>query len=157
MLLGQQWSLAQGPGTFPLACKISSLPVFKHPLYTSSSKILISWDYVGCSLCSSEDWLGDPVRCTSKWAQLPLTSPPSSYSQWNLKKCQYSQWQNYHSWVGKEAGLSQRELIQRWDTKAILWGLSTGLHIWEKFVSGTFLYKRSMERTQTMTKSCVLF
>ena len=69
----QPRSLVRSPGTFPLAYKISLPPVFKHPLHTLASKLHISWGSVGCSLCSSEDWLGVPVGCRSKWAQLPLT------------------------------------------------------------------------------------
>ena len=69
----QPRSLVRIPGTFPLAYKISLPPVFKHPLHTLASKLHISWGSVGCSLCSSEDWLGVPVGCRSKWAQLPLT------------------------------------------------------------------------------------
>ena len=31
-----------------------------------ASKLHISWDSIGSSLCSSEDWLGIPVGCTRK-------------------------------------------------------------------------------------------
>ena len=67
-----------GPRTLPLANKVSLLSVFKCHLQPLASKLHISWNFAGCLFCSSEDRLGVPVGCTSKWVQLPPTSPPSS-------------------------------------------------------------------------------
>ena len=59
-------SPAHGLGTFLSAYKISLPPIFKCALDTLASKLLISWDSVYCSLCSSEDWLGIPFGWMSK-------------------------------------------------------------------------------------------
>ena len=69
--------LAQVSGTFPLTYVISLVSVFKSPLQSLASKLHISWDSVGCSLCSLADQLGVPVGCMSKWVQLLPTLPPS--------------------------------------------------------------------------------
>ena len=56
-----------GPATALVLCRsqgpyrlsvISSLSVFQCPLQFLASKLHISWDSIGCSLCSSEDRLG---------------------------------------------------------------------------------------------------
>ena len=73
----QSLSLCRSQGSYrPYSISLPS--VFQCPLQSLASKLHISWDSVGCSLCSSEDWLGVPVGCTSKWVQLPFTSSPSS-------------------------------------------------------------------------------
>ena len=46
---------AQVPGNFPSLYKL--LPsIFQHPLQSLASKLHISWDSIGCSLCSSEGY-----------------------------------------------------------------------------------------------------
>ena len=77
-LPGQTWYPEQGPGILLSAYKFSLLSLFKRPLHTLSFKLHISWNSIGCSPSSSEDQLGVPVGCMSKWVQLPPTSPPSS-------------------------------------------------------------------------------
>ena len=67
------------PGELPVGLQNILLPIFKHRLHsTLASKLHISWDSVGCSVCSSEDQLSVPVGCMHKWVQLPHTSPPPS-------------------------------------------------------------------------------
>ena len=66
------------PRDLPVSQQTLLLSVFKHRLQSLASKLNISWDSIGCSLCSSEYWLGVSVRCRSKWVQFPPTSLPSS-------------------------------------------------------------------------------
>ena len=75
-----------------------SLPsVIQCPLHFLASDLHISWDSVGCSLCSS-DWLGvSPVR-RGKWALLTPTSPPSSLSKFGC--CHFV----FDKSMGKEVG-----------------------------------------------------
>ena len=50
---------------------------FQCPLYFLVSYLHKRWGTVGCSLCSSVDWLGVSPMCRGKWNPLPLISPPS--------------------------------------------------------------------------------
>ena len=49
-----------------------------------ASKLHISWDSLGCSLCSSEDRLGVPAGHRENQALLLPTSPPSCASQHSI-------------------------------------------------------------------------
>ena len=51
---------------------------FQCPLYFLVSYLHKRWGAVGCSLCSSVDWLGVSPMCRGKWTLLPPISPPSS-------------------------------------------------------------------------------
>ena len=44
-----------------------------------ASKLHISWDSIGCSLCSSEDQRGVPAGHRENWALLPAILPPSFF------------------------------------------------------------------------------
>ena len=62
----------------PKDLRLSLLSIFKCPLQSLPSKLHISWDSVGCSFCSLEDWPGVPIGCMNKWIQLLPTLLPSS-------------------------------------------------------------------------------
>ena len=51
---------------------------FQCPLYFLVSYLHVRWGAVGCSLCSSVDWVGVSPRCRGKWTLLPPISPSSS-------------------------------------------------------------------------------
>ena len=68
--------LALVPGTF-LSWSNPLTVCFFSILYTFWS-LHKCWGAVGCSLCSSVDWLGVLPRCGGKWTQLPPISLPSS-------------------------------------------------------------------------------
>ena len=51
--------------------------IFQCPLQFLVSYIHICWGTVGCSLCSSVDWLGVLPVCRGKWNPLPPISSPS--------------------------------------------------------------------------------
>ena len=53
---------------------------FQCPLYFLVSYLHKRWGAVGCSLCSSVDWLGVLPVCRGKWTLLPPISPPSFLS-----------------------------------------------------------------------------
>ena len=73
----QPWSLRRSQGPYRPS-SITSLSVFQCPLQFWASKHLISWDSVGCSLCSSEDHLGVPAGHRERWALLLSNLPQSS-------------------------------------------------------------------------------
>ena len=52
--------------------------IFQCCLQFLVSSLLMCWNTVGCSLCSSEDQLGVPPERRRKWTQLLPISPPSS-------------------------------------------------------------------------------
>ena len=64
------------PGTLPSQSNLLTI-CFSMSSTVLASKLHISWDAVGCSLCSSEDQLGVPAGHRGKWDLLPPTSPPS--------------------------------------------------------------------------------
>ena len=50
---------------------------FQCPVYFLVSYLHKRWRAVGCSLCSSVDWLGVSPRCSGEWTPLPPISSPS--------------------------------------------------------------------------------
>ena len=92
-------ALSQEPCCRPSGCQtwgcshpgpctgLKDLIVLKHSpyclIFQCSLQFLISslhtrWGTIGCSLCSSEDWLGVSPMHRVKWTPLPPISPPSS-------------------------------------------------------------------------------
>ena len=76
---GLQWPRTLGRSQGPYhPSAIYSLSVFQCPLQLFASKLHISWDSLGCSLCCSEDRLGVPAGHRENWALLlPTFLPPS--------------------------------------------------------------------------------
>ena len=52
---------------------------FQCPLQFLVSNLHICWDTVGCSLCSSDDWLGVSLVHRGKWTLFPPTLLPYSF------------------------------------------------------------------------------
>ena len=72
----QPWSRGRFQGPYRPSA-LSSLSVFHCPLQFFALRLHISWDSVGCSLCSPEDRLGVPAGHKEK---LPPTSLPSCFT-----------------------------------------------------------------------------
>ena len=87
--LQSPWPLHWSQGTFcPEATPYHLF--FQCPLYFLVSYLHKCWVIIGCSLCSSVDWVSVSPRCRGKLTLLPPILLPSFFSGVAVNNCEFS-------------------------------------------------------------------